>query len=334
MGAATFGTLARWSATQAKSLALAANYYCGHYREVVWLIGDGRSGTTWVASLINHEQRYREMFEPFHPRVLEPARGFLPNQYIRPDDSRDTFQAAAADVFSGRLTHTRVDADTRPGIYKGLLIKDIFANLFARWALQRFPGLRIVLLVRNPFAVAVSKLHKRQWCWTVDPLDLLNQPDLRDDYLQPFEDVIRRVSGRNDYIQNQILIWSILNYVPLLQFRAEQLHVVFYEDVCGRPDEEVSRIVSHTRPDDVGPRATISPEIVRKPSRVTAPGSAVMAGASPIDSWRREVTPAQIEAGLGILAHFGLDGLYRLDSTPNRDRLEDVRQHGARALLR
>jgi len=328
------GTIVRWSAEHAKSLALAANYYFGQYREVVWLIGDGRSGTTWVSSLINHQHRYREMFEPFHSRVLERTNGFLPNQYIRPDDPREAFRNVAAAVFSGRLTHSRVDADTRSALYKGLLIKDIFANLFACWALQRFPDLRILLLLRNPFAVAVSKLHKRQWSWTINPLDLLNQTDLYEDYLHPFEALIRRISSRNDYIQNQILIWSILNYVPLRQFRTDQLHVVFYEDVCVSPDDEVSRIMRHIRPHDAEQRVTIPVEVVRKPSRVTDRDRMLPTGASPIDSWRHELTPAQIDAGLAILAHFSLDGLYRFESMPNRERLEDVRQQGAPSSLR
>jgi hypothetical protein len=323
-------TMTRWSASHAKSLALTANYYLGRYREVVWLIGDGRSGTTWVSSLINHQRRYREMFEPFHPRVLKSTNGFFPNHYIRPDDPREEFRDIAAGVFSGRLTHGRVDADTRPAVYNGLLIKDIFANLFACWALQRFPDLNILLLLRNPFAVAVSKLHKRRWSWTIDPLDLLNQPNLREDYLHPFEALIRRVSSRNDYIETQILIWSILNYVPLLQFGADQCHVVFYEDVCARPDEEVTRIMGHIRPHDAEPRVTIPVEVVRKPSRVTAPGSALLREASPIDSWRRELTPAQIDAGLAILAQFGLDGLYRFEPMPNREGLDDVRQQRPR----
>jgi hypothetical protein len=322
--------ITRWPASHAKSLALTANYYLGRYREVVWLIGDGRSGTTWVSSLINHQRRYREMFEPFHPRVLKSTDGFRPNQYIRPDDPCEVFRDRAAEVFSGRLTHGRVDADTRPAVYNGLLIKDIFANLFACWALQRFPDLKILLLMRNPFAVAVSKFHKRRWSWTIDPLDLLNQPNLREDYLHPFEALIGRVSRGNDYIETQILIWSILNYVPLLQFGADQCHVVFYEDVCARPDDEVSRIRSHIRPHDAAPRVTIPAEVVRKPSRVTATGSALLKGASPIDSWRRELTPAQIDAGRAILSHFGLDGLYRSEPMPDRERLDDVRQHGAR----
>jgi hypothetical protein len=51
--------------------ALVANYCAGRFRyPIVWVIGDGRSGTTWLMELINWRKTYREMFEPFHPRFV------------------------------------------------------------------------------------------------------------------------------------------------------------------------------------------------------------------------------------------------------------------------
>jgi hypothetical protein len=278
-----------------------------------------------VSSLINHRQHYREMFEPFHPRVL--GGGFPLNRYVRPDSEDDALLAAAARVFSGRLTHPRVDADAHAALYRGLLIKDVFANLFACWALRRFPRLRIVLLLRHPFAVAVSKLHKRKWLWTVDPMDLLNQHELYEDYLRPHDALIRNVSAGDDYVTKQVLIWSILNSVPLQQFsrgdmQSGQVHVVFYEEICARPDEEVSRLARHIQPRDHDHAVAIDARIVARPSRMTHATSALRTGASPVDSWRRDLTSAQIDAGLKILAAFGLDAVYSADSMPRRGGLD------------
>jgi hypothetical protein len=323
--------IADGSTRRAKALALAGHAYLGRYQEAVWLIGDGRSGTTWVSSLINHRRHYREMFEPFHPRVL--GGGLVLNRYLRPDEEDEAFREVAARVFSGRLTHPRVDADAPVALYRGLLIKDIFANLFACWAGRRFPQLRIVLLLRHPFAVAASKLHKRKWLWTVDPMDLLNQRDLYEDYLRPHEALIRDVSAGGDYIAKQVLIWAILNYVPLLQFRAaqsrDQLRVVFYEDLCARPDEEVSRVLRHIRRRGGDDSVAIDARIVARPSRVTHSASALKTGASPVDSWSRELTPAQIDQGLATLAAFGLDALYSADPMPRHGGLAAMRPSAA-----
>ncbi|MBN2323426.1 MAG: sulfotransferase domain-containing protein [Spirochaetes bacterium] len=305
-------------------LAFKANYRLGNYKDVIWLIGDGRSGTTWVASLINHGKKYREMFEPFHPRLVKGMECLKTYQYIRPDDPNDSVRKIAEHVFSGKFNDKRVDAGNRRIFHKGLLIKDIFVNLFAYWAVRHFPGVKVVLLIRNPFSVALSKYKTRTWFWLTDPIALLNQPDLYEDYLQPFEGLIRRVSSGTDYIHKQILIWSIINYIPLLQFSPEQIHVVFYEDVYVDPNYEISRIMNYITPKN-GKRETVIPEeVIKKPSWVTSNGSNIVTERSPIDAWKNELSARQIYQGLAILSHFGFDRLYRNDVMPNREIIEKL----------
>jgi hypothetical protein len=183
-----------------------------------------------------------------------------------------------------------------------------------------------VLLLRHPLAVAVSKRQKRHWFWVQEPLDLLNQPDLFHDYLRPHEETIRRVSADGDDIARHVLIWSIVNYVPLLQFRPDQLHVVFYEDVCARPAEEVSAVMRHVGGGDDGRAVRIDDRLVAKPSRVTDRASAVRQGGSPVDAWRRALTTAQIDSAIAILAEFGLDAMYSADPMPQRAGLHRFRE--------
>ena len=42
----------------------------GDWRRTVLLAGTGRSGTTWVEKVINHRNRFRVMFEPFHQKKV------------------------------------------------------------------------------------------------------------------------------------------------------------------------------------------------------------------------------------------------------------------------
>jgi len=76
------------------------------------------------------------------------------------------------DVLSGRFTHNRVDPRNRAFHYGGIVIKDIFTNLMAKWATERFPAVvpvMVVMVVRNPFSVAPSKARKSDWLWLHDP---------------------------------------------------------------------------------------------------------------------------------------------------------------------
>ncbi|MDD5036624.1 MAG: sulfotransferase domain-containing protein [Methylococcaceae bacterium] len=303
-----------------------ANYVANNYKEVIWLLGDGRSGTTWIADLINHEKNYREMFEPFHPSLVKEMSFMLPQQYMRPHDSDDRLEKVSGDVFSGKFTHYVVDVANRPSIYNGLLIKDIFANLFSYWASLRFSNLKIIFLIRHPFAVALSKSKKKDWFWLTNPLDLLSQGNLYEDYLYQFEDVIQETSRKGDYVLSQILIWSIINYVPLRQFNPGQIYVVFYEEAYMDPSREISKIFQFIRPEAENPQITFDGKAVKRPSRFSGKESNLLAGKSPVTSWKDELTPQQIDAGLKILECFGFDELYDDDSEPNWQVLRDLHE--------
>ena len=307
-----------------RTIPLIANYWLNNYKEVIWLIGDGRSGTTWVSNLINHNKSYREMFEPFHPRLVRGMNFLLLQQYIRPRDSNKQLEIIASDVFSGKFMNPRVDSGNRSFLYRGLLIKDIFANLFSCWVSSNFPKVKIILLIRNPFSVALSKYKLKNWLWLTEPIDLLKQSALYEDYLRPFEDLIRRTSKEGDYVLCQILIWSIINYVPLIQFNRGQIHVMFYEDVFTKPGDEISKMFRFVRPGIESHSINLDRESVNRPSRFAGPESNLLRGTSPVTSWKDELTFQQIDAGLKILQCFGFAELYDDNSIPNWQVLNNI----------
>ena len=300
-----------------------ANRWLNNYDDVIWLIGDGRSGTTWVSNLINHDKKYREMFEPFHPKLVDGMNFLSPHQYIRVHEENTQLESATSDVFSGKYTNDRVDSGNRSLIYKGLLVKDIFANLFSYWASVHFPKLKIILLIRNPFSVALSKYKKKNWYWVTDPMVLLNQKNLHEDFLHPFDELIRKTANKNDYILNQVLIWSIINYVPLRQFEHDQLHIAFYEEVFTDPNREISRLLSSNFDES---QISLDEEIINRPSKVAGAESNISQEKSPIISWKNELTVRQIDDGLSILEEFGFGKLYDDPFRPNRKALIEIKR--------
>jgi hypothetical protein len=309
-----------------RACVMAANYYLGHFRDVVWVFGDGRSGTTWVSDLVNWDESRREMFEPFHPKMVRGMQELCFYQYIRPGDSEHRFFRRASAVFSGRFCSVRTDHANWRLSYRGLLIKDIFANLLACWAARQFPAVKMVFLIRNPFAVALSKFRRKGWNWLTDPSELLAQQPLVHDHLQPFEDVIRGVG--DDFILRQVLIWAILHYVPLRQFEPGRIRVVFYEDVVRHPERELLRLFRYLKPDSADCMTQGALGIVARPSRVTGRRKRAAGGPWPIGQWRKEVSGEQLREGLKILAHFGLDQLYGDDAMPRPEFLPGPEARG------
>lgn len=309
-----------------RSLILKTNYALNNYDEVLWLLGDGRSGTTWVSDLINHDKRYREMFEPFHPNLIPEMSFIEPHQYIGSQDVNKKLARVASDIFSGKFINERVDCANSSFVYKGILVKDIFANLLCHWASLQFPKVKPVLLIRNPFPVAISKYKKKKAFWLTEPLNLLNQKSLREDYLLPFEDIIKETSYKKNYILNQVLIWSIINYIPLCQFNPHNLHICFYEDIYTEPNREISKILQFVRGASNRDHICLTKEYIERLSRVTGSERNLLADTSPLLSWQNQIPSQIIDEGLRILQHFGFDNLYDDRSMPNIDVLKKIQQ--------
>src|SRR5437870_3848637 len=75
----------------------------GGPEDTFFMAGTGRSGTTWIAEVLNHDHAYRYLHEPFRPGRVRATKPFLPRQYLRPDDRDPRYVEPARAILSGRV---------------------------------------------------------------------------------------------------------------------------------------------------------------------------------------------------------------------------------------
>jgi hypothetical protein len=294
----------------------------GDYRKSVLLVGSGRSGTSWVPDVLNHDHRYRYIYEPFHSMHVPMARNWLPRQYVRPDD-RDAERAALADaILSGRIRNGYADAYNKCVFVKQRLIKDTRLQLALKWIRTRYPELPIVYLMRHPCAVVNSRIQLQR------DSDLarqfFGQPDLMTDFLQPFR---AAMENAKDAFERHLFIWCVENYVPLRQLEPSDVHFVFYEDVCTDPRGVLEKLRAYLGlPFDERALERVNKPSIQARKYHGGGTSAIVTGASLVDAWKKYVPAERIRGSDEILAMFGLDALYGADGLPNAD--------GAQAMLR
>ena len=286
----------------------------GRFQNKIWLLGDGRSGTTWLSNLVNYSGRYRLVFEPFHPTAEQGMLPFGALPYVRPGESYPEFEAYVRSVFSGRFQSYWSDQFTRGFWFEGLLVKSIFSHLFAAWAAGFLPGASRLLILRHPCAVAASKRALR---FQQEPTDLLQQAALRQDYLEGHESLIRRT---RDPFLKYVLFWSILHSVLLSQASEAGWFIVYYERLCLEPEPELTRMFQYLGRD--GAAALKDPKLramFTQPSQTTRPKDAPKSVQERAVRWIDEVDKALIPDAMEILAEFGLDHLYGEDPLPKSD---------------
>jgi hypothetical protein len=278
------------------------------HRSAVVLAGSPRSGTTWISEVLNHDLRYRFMWEPFHPREgVFPAR-----TYLRPDYTDAALLAGARSILAGRVRSAWVDKHNRRFLPRRRLIKEVYGNLLLGWLHQQFPELPLVLILRHPCAVAASQLtleRERGWNFFVNPRALLQQPALRTDFLEPF---VNELAGPLSEFESHVAVWCIENLVPLHQLGGAGIHIAFYEDFCIDPEVAFGRLFSFL---GLSLDQTAL-QLAARPSTVAKDYSAIVTDGDLVRSWVKRVSPEDRVAAARMAARFGLARLYSEDPLP------------------
>lgn len=292
------------------------NRFFGSYSDVIWLVGDGRSGTTWVSSIINSQSKARELFEPYHFEVLGTNQ-FAPYKYSTPATLSSELETIYDRIFSGKLLHRRADFGNLNIFYKGMVVKDIFISPSVFAIVSKYPNVKPVLLIRNPFAVVLSKHNKENAYWPTDLSVYINEPNLMKRLGPQIELYLANAQERQNFIEIQFIHWAMGNRILLQDFCQKTLHIIFYEDMKTEPSSELVKLKKF-----LGKRFSFVPTYVNnktysRPSRVVTNSQRVEHEYS-IDYWKGLFKKEDFELGLEVLTLFEMDKLYTADGMPNR----------------
>jgi GT2 family glycosyltransferase len=278
------------------------------YKNTVIITGNGRSGTTWIAELLNFDNSYRLIFEPLLASQVPLCTSFVDQQYLRPGDSDPAFLDPMKIIVSGRLRNRWSDHLNRQPFPRRRLIKEIRANLLLRWVQSHFPEIPLILLLRHPCAVSSSW---RRMGWEYDLDVFLKQDSLMADFLSPFRAAMERVDSP---LEASLYAWCIQTFVPLQQFKRDQIHLAFYENFCANPRLEVARLFAFLRrPVDERIFAVMD----RPSSRTNRPKRKLPSRTDLVGGWRDSFSAQDLRRVGDVVRSFGLDPIYGEDGMPN-----------------
>jgi hypothetical protein len=226
----------------------------------ILVTGAHRSGTTWVGKMLAASKRVAYISEPLNvwhrPGVMRAPvkRWYL---YIC-----DYNEAEYSDAISETLSFhyhilrelkslTSVKDVLRMGrdasiflsgkiVRRRPLLKDPFALFSATWFASRF-DCQVVITVRHPAAFASSF---KRLNWTFDFNDLLEQPRLMEDWLEPFrDDMHEAIQNPRDVIGQACLLWRMIYWV-VLQYQRNLPHLLLvrHEDLSLDPIQGFSKL--------------------------------------------------------------------------------------------
>ncbi len=175
-------------------------------------------------------------------------------------------------------------------------MKDPIAFFSAEW-LQRTFGMQVVVMVRHPGAFAASL---KRLDWRFDFHNLLDQPDLMRDHLDPYRAQIEAFASQPPDIVDQAgLLWRCI-YGTAARLRDGHPEWVFlrHEDLSLRPQDELSRVCAALDVAfDGGVQALLDATTSTSNPTDAPEGTAHIVmrnSAASVDTWRDRLTSAEV----------------------------------------
>jgi len=273
----------------------------------VLLVGSGRSGTTWLSNIINYNNEFRYLFEPFRPEKIRVVKDFVHNQFLEGECQDENFLGPIDKVLSGKVYNIWTDKFNRRIISTRRLIKDIRANLFLRLIKNRYPKMKIIYLIRNPYAVISSQMKMD---WDCHIKDLMSQDRL----FKYLDNKTDKIVDHDMKSSRLIYKWCVENFIPLSQFTEDELLLVYYENLCTNPEREIKRIFKYINIDF----SSQVMETVNTPSQLSFDKDKILTTEVRLNSWKKTLTKEQMKDASKILNKFGFDGLYDKAGLPDK----------------
>ncbi len=222
----------------------------------ILVTGTHRSGTTWAGKMLAASQHTAYVSEPLnvlHRRGVFAAPVQYWYTYVCAENEADYLPAMhktlalryglAAEIPTLRSWHDFLRMGRDLGIFwRGRmsaarpLLKDPFAIFSLEWFVRRL-NCRSVVLLRHPGAF-VSSLKRLGW--TFDFNDLLAQPLLMRDFLEPYRPAMEAMTRTPDDVVGQAsLLWCMI-YASVAKMQenphlSEALRVIKHEDLSLEP---------------------------------------------------------------------------------------------------
>lgn len=207
--------------------------------EAVWILSDGRSGSTWFAQVLNFHGRAHVEHEPIH-HAFNPLLAGQP--LLPPPDAGETARIYAPlfeQIRAGSYRSHRFPPQTEAA--DGLFIRDIHGLLIAPDLLELCPWLRPAVIVRHPADVAQSKLALAHWQWFSDLPALLASAELAD-HLGP---LIRHVERAASLFERYVLVWAISHRWFFARCAPDRVPIVRYPSSVGELAALCEQLLPH-----------------------------------------------------------------------------------------
>ena len=204
------------------------------------VIGNGRSGTTWIGDTLSQERSFMYYREPCHPGrrgLTGEEADAVWTRYVRPGDRDRYFEDTLGSAFAGLMTRgggmSWRDFPARCLNRKRILVKEVAAFLSLDWVYERWRP-EVLIVLRHPCAYAASVRALDQDAAEISRFCMLRDNEaLRQRHIGH---LLPHLMDITDPLEAAAASWAIRTHVNLrLKAERPEWRVIHYEDLARDP---------------------------------------------------------------------------------------------------
>lgn len=278
-----------------------------------YLVGSGRSGTTWLQEVACRAGNLRPVFEPFFAERQKRFADIPQGWYLPPEHDEDDLKARVEEVLSGRyrtLWADHIGSMVRRRATRGRVVKDIRTLPWLGWMARSFPEVRTAHVLRHPLAV-VSSSTELGW-----------KPAHFDRMITSSELVSRHLRGQIGWLsrletdwEKTVAAWCIENRVAIRETEGMPSVARFSYEALVADEDEVQAYLAHLEIEVVSALDT------SRASRLSRPESLASHVGYAKPYWRDSLTTEQLESALSVIERLGFGDVFHDDGAVDFSRL-------------
>jgi len=289
----------------------------GDYNNCLIITGTLRSGTTWLAELLNNIPNSILIYEPLHIRrnIYSKKAGFKWRTYINPEENSPDYYNFFRKMFNFKVLcsyNLKYVPLLKTFNSKYYIFKFVRANMLIVWLINNFPVKKPVLIIRHPCAVVSSRLNTG---W--------GKPNINKELYENFPVFKNIIKDLNLMEEKLAALWCEDYYIPLTQNKQNSFILVCYEKLISDPEGEVRRIFREWKmdmPDEILKKLNIpSKSFVHNQNNEYLIENNINSKKL-LSRWKSELNTEQVSRILNIVKIIGMD-FYTEELEPDYERL-------------
>lgn len=284
-------------------------------KQKIFLTGFGRAGTAWLAQVLNFDNYYNYLFEPFHgQRIKNEALGIYYNGSA-PEDQVNNFLQYCVDLYSAKIEVDWIFQYNQQQFSEKspILVKEISrCYFFLKEHMEKYQDFQYLNLFRHPIPTCLSRM-RNGWIPSKESLVDLYENIFPIEFRRNLLYFYKCLDFCNSDLSLCVLYWCLFNDILRFEIIPEYRSIkpLYYENLMREPVKYFHELFNFLDYDNI---ELIPEDVIKRRSETASPlGESSIDLDDKLGYWIKMISEEDSRICSELLKFSRFDHLYSID---------------------